>query len=282
MRPIPAGLLTHYATGCTTLAWGLKITRRDGAVYGFTSHQRDVVIGGVTYLAGPGLDVASLVSSAGFAVDNTELTILADDTLITRADLLAGRWDGAGFELFRFNWASPTERDVRKRGRFGNVQPRAGSYTVELRSLRQALQQAIGRVTQPTCPYRLGDADCGVALGPYTVTGSVTSVTSQQQFTSAARTEPDDRFAAGELTWTSGPKNGLKALVRSSTAAGVITLAVPSVHTILPGDTYSLVWGCKKRRDEDCKAVFNNVLRFGGEPDLPGRDALTAPATHTD
>lgn len=279
MKTIPAGLLSHYASYATTTAWGLKVTRTDAVVYGFTSHQRDVTISGTLYQAGPGLDVASLVSSAGFAVDNTELTILTDDVVITKVDVLAGRWDGAAWELFKFNWNDTSQgRDIRKRGTFGNVQPRRGAYTVELRSLRQALQQSIGRQTMPTCPYRLGDADCGVTLASHTVTGSVTTAGTDRQFTDSARTEANETFDSGELTWTSGDKAGLKALVRSSTISGVITLALPSVYPIELGDTYSMVKGCRKRRVEDCAAKFSNVLRFGGEPDLPGRDDVLKPA----
>jgi len=282
MRTIPSGLLALMTSGETTLAWGLKVTRTDATVFGWTSAQRDATIGGVDYVAAPGLDVASLVSTAGLAVDNAELTVLDDGTILTRADVLAGRWDGAAWELFQYDWATPTERDVRKRGTFGTVQPRPGGYTIELRSLRQALQQAIGGVTQPTCRWRLGDARCGKVLTAFVVTGTVTGVTDARRFTDTARTEAADWYANGQITWTSGDKDGLSALVRASTSAGLITLVLPSIYAIQVGDTYSMVAGCRKRRTEDCDGKFDNVLRFGGQPDLPGRDAVLAPASFED
>lgn len=275
-RSTPANLATHYASGDTTLAWGLKITRTDATVYGFTSHQRDVTINAVDYLAGPGLDVQSLVSSAGMAVDNTELTIIADDdSTFTRPDILAGRWDGAAFELFIFNWATPADgRDVVFAGHLGQVKPRRGAYVVELRGLQHYLQQPVGSVSTKTCRARLGDALCGVTLASYTVTGTLTGVTSQQVFTDTSRAEADDYFAEGVLTFTSGANDGLSFRVRTY-AADTFTLAVPPVLPVEVGDTYSVHAGCRKRLAEDCVAKFDNALNFQGEPHRPTVDDIT-------
>jgi uncharacterized phage protein (TIGR02218 family) len=277
MRTIPTDLQTHYASGCTTVAWGFRVTRTDAAVYAFTSAQRAVTIGGVEYLAAPGLDVASLASSAGFGVDATELTILADDVLITTADILAGRWDGAGFVLFVFNWADLTDGiDIRMVGTLGVVQPRNGAFVVELRGLQQYLQQPVGAVSTKTCRARLGDTLCAKVLTSFTVTGTITSVTSSQVFADSARTEADAYFAEGILTWTGGDNDGLSQKVKTWVqAGGVFTLSVPMVAPVQIGDTYSVVAGCRKRLDEDCRLKFDNVLNFQGEPHRPNIDAIT-------
>lgn len=277
MRTVGASLLAHQQGGSTTLAWGLKITRTDAQVFGFTSHQRDVTISAVDYLAGPGLDVASLVSSAGFAVDNTELTMLADDTIITRADILAGRWNYAAFELFQFNYADLTMgRDVILAGTLGEVTPQRGAYKVELRGLQQHLQQPVGAVSTKTCRARLGDARCRKVLTSFTHTGSVTSVTSNQVFIDNTRTEADDYFAEGELTWTSGDNDGITVKVKTyASATDTFTLAVPMTFPVQVGDTYSAVAGCRKRLDEDCRLKFDNVLNFQGEPHRPSVDDIT-------
>jgi uncharacterized phage protein (TIGR02218 family) len=278
MRTIGAGLLAHYQSGNTALAWGLKITRADAQVFGFTSHQRDVVISGTTYLAGPGLDVSSLAMSAGFGVDNAELTILADDTTFTVESLLSGRWDGAAFEVFRFNWADLTQgRDVIMRGNLGNVTPRAGAFVVELRGLQQYLQQPVGAPSTKTCRARLGDALCTKNLAAFTHTGTVTAVTSAQVFEDSSRTEADDYFGEGILTWLTGDNAGLSVKVKTySSATDTFTLLLPMVLPIQVGDTYSAVAGCRKRLQEDCRDKFSNVLNFQGEPHRPVVDEITA------
>ena len=81
MKSISAGLAAHYASGSTTTAYALRITRTDGSVYGFTSADKSDIIDGVSYDAAQGLDVARIVTSAGFAVDNLELNTLHDGTV---------------------------------------------------------------------------------------------------------------------------------------------------------------------------------------------------------
>lgn len=278
-RSIPALLKAHQQSGATTLAWAIKITRGDGSVYGFTSHDASVTIDGLSYQAAPGLDVASLVSQAGFQVDNTEATVLADGVVFTREDILAGRWDGAAFELFRFNWATPSDgRDVRKVGNFGNLAPQRGSYKVELRGLRQRLQATLGNVTQPTCRNRLGDARCGVnlAAGGLTVAGTLSGVTNVQTVRDSGRGEDANFFTGGIITMLDGNNRGLSFKIASHAADGTLALALPAVLPFTVGDAYSMVAGCLKRRDEDCVEKFANAVNFYGEPDLPGADAVLA------
>lgn len=280
---IPSLLLAHQQSGATTIAWAMKIVRGDDEVFGFTSADRDCddLGDGILYRADLGLDVSSLVSSAGFAVDNAEVTILADGEVFTRADILAGRWDGARWWLYRYNWATPSQgAETYKRGSFGVVQPRPGCYVAEMRGLRQKLQQPIGNVTQPTCRNRLGDAKCGINLtgSPgFTVTGTLTSVTSQQVVRDSARTEAADWFAEGELTLTSGASAGLTVKVKSYAADGTVTLALPLILGAEVGDAYSMIAGCRRRLAEDCVAKFSNAINFNGEPHVPGIDEVTRP-----
>lgn len=274
---IPAPLLAHYKTSTTTIAWGLKVTRTDSVVLALTSHDEDKTVDGTLYLSKPGLDISSLVSSAGFAVDNTEFTALADAALFTRPDVIAGLWDGASFELFQFNWSSPADgRNIIKVGTLGIAKPRRGAFAWEMRDLRQRLQGQHADVVQENCRYRLGDAKCAVDLAPYTFAAAVTTAGTRQTFTAAALTQAADYFGEGVLTWTDGANAGFAAKVSAFTT-GVVTLSLPMTFDVGVGDTFSIVAGCRKRLMEDCKAKFSNVLNFGGEPHKPTPDKLVAP-----
>lgn len=277
-KTIPAPLLANYASDTPTTAFGLKITRTDAEVFGWTSADIDTddIGDAVLYRAAPGLDVASWAASAGLAVGNTELRILHEDDTITRADILAGLWNNAVFYLFRYNWASPSDGvEPISAGRLGEVHPRAGHYVVELRDLRQYLQQPVGAASTKTCRARLGDAMCMVDLGPWTETGAITSVTSKQVFTDTSRTEADDYFGEGILTWTGGLNTGLSQKVKTY-ASDTFTLSLPMIFNVQVGDTYSVVAGCRKRLDEDCATKFGNELNFQGEPHRPTVDELTS------
>lgn len=275
-KVIPAGLLSNYHSDSPTVAWAIKITRTDDAVYGWTSADRDATIDAVIYESAPGLSVASFASSAGLAVDNSELTVLADDTIITRADILAGRWNNAAYLLFKYDWTDVSAgEEVISAGFLGELHPRSGAYVAELRALQQYLQQPVGAASTKTCRARLGDAMCMVDLGGWTETGTITGVTSKQVFTDSSRTEADDYFGEGILTWTAGLNTGLSQKVKTY-ASDTFTLSLPMIFDVQIGDTYSVIAGCRKRLDEDCAAKFSNELNFQGEPHRPTVDELTS------
>lgn len=273
---VPAGLLSNYQSDSPTVAWAIKITRTDDEVYGWTSADRDATIDAVIYESAPGLSVASFASSAGLAVDNSELTVLADDTIITRADILAGRWNNAAYLLFKYDWTDVSAgEEVISAGFLGELHPRSGAYVAELRALQQYLQQPVGAASTKTCRARLGDSMCMVDLGGWTETGTITGVTSKQVFTDSSRTEADDYFGEGILTWTAGLNTGLSQKVKTY-ASDTFTLSLPMIFDVQIGDTYSVIAGCRKRLDEDCAAKFSNELNFQGEPHRPTVDELTS------
>lgn len=284
-KTIPAGLLTHYALPWQTLAQCITITRLDAVVLRYTSLDVPLVVAGNTYQAA-GLNVSGLATTAGLAVSNAELQILPDDALgIVRSELITGKWDHASFVLFEADWATPANGiNTLMAGTLGEVRPARGIYTVELRSLAQVLQNQVGASTSKTCRYRLGSTAlpaglCNVALGPFTVTGTLTSAASRQVFTDTARAEADDYFGEGLLTWTGGANAGYSEKIKTY-AADTFTLVRPAPFAVVAGDTYSAIAGCRKRADEDCRVKFANLLNFGGEPHLPGVDAmLRAPET---
>jgi uncharacterized phage protein (TIGR02218 family) len=220
------------------------------------------------------LNISSIEVSAGFAVDNLELTTLDDGSVFTKADVLSGVWRNADFVISRYNWKNPTDGvEVRMAGTVGEVNMHRGYITAELRGLQQYLQQPIGSVSSKTCRARLGDALCAKDLTAFTHAGTVTSAASNQVFTASAMAQAADYFAEGILTWTGGVNSGLIVKVKGF-ASGVFTLMLPMLQTITAGDTFSVVAGCQKRLT-DCATKFDNVLNFQGEPHLPGIDEMT-------
>lgn len=276
-KSLGAGYLAHIAGSETTLAYALKITRRDGQVFGFTSHDQDVTISAVDYEAAQGLDVTGIVTTAGLGVDNLELTTLDDGSLFTLAQVLGGLWQGAAFVVFRYNWANTADgTEPLIAGTIGNVTMRSGMVVAELRGLQQYLQQNVGAVSSKTCRARLGDARCGVSLASWTHSGTVTTVTDRQVFRASAMAQAADYFGEGLLTWATGNNAALEMKVKVHASGGNFTLSLPMPAAIQVGDTFSVIAGCRKRLAEDCVTKFSNVLNFQGEPHRPGIDAITA------
>jgi len=283
VKTIPVALASHYASATHTVAYAILIERTDGEIYGFTSHDQSVTIAAQLYDSAPGLDVSQLVCTAGFAVDNLELTTLDDRTVFTRDDVLSRRWDNASFYLFKFNWNGLTDGvEPCMKGTFGMVTLRKQSVVVELRGLQQYFQQPVGNPSTKTCrahfadfPTQNGNNRCGLVAATFTTTGTITSVVSNQDFTASALAGATDYYTEGVLTWTAGNNIGLRQKIKTHTTGGVLSLSLPMVLTVQVGDTFSIIAGCRKRMNEDCSTKFSNQLNFQGEPHRPTTDDLT-------
>lgn len=168
MKSASAGLAAHLAGESLTLATLWRIVRRDGQVFTFTDHNRDIVYGGETYLAAIGYQRSAITSNSDLAVDETELLGLLDSASISEDELRAGLWDGASVRIFVVNWADLTQGELKlRRGTIGEVITRDdGSFRAELRGLAQPLQTVIGSVYQAECRADLGDSRCKVPLRP--------------------------------------------------------------------------------------------------------------------
>lgn len=277
MRSASAGLEAHYASDRATIATCWKITRRDGAVYAFTDHVSDLPIGSVIYSASTGYNASAIESSDRLNVDNLEIDGYLDAASITKADLLAGRWDLAAIEIFDVNYTDLTQGILRKRkGWIGEVSVTDGRFVAELRGLTQAVQQSVGRIIQASCDANVGDARCGLNLASITdgtVTGTLTDVAGNGSFTDSALTPSTGWFDGGRLEWTSGANDGLAMEVRSYTSGGAIVLKQSMPFPVAIGDGYSMTVGCDKKI-ATCRDKFANVVNFRGFPHVPGANRV--------
>ena len=293
MKSIPAALQAHYDSGGSSVAHAIVIERTDGELFGFTSHDLPFVLdvtawglasSALVFDAKQGLTASNIVSTSGFAVDNLELTTLDDGSLFQREEVVAGVWRNARFRIFRYRWdvAAPTiSNDVEPlmRGWLGEITLGSATLTVELRGLKQKLQQSLGMVSQKTCRSRLGAmglAQCNRSLADLTHAVTVMAVIDKRTFRVSGGL-PEDYLGEGLLTWSTGANAGLTQKVRSHTAAGVVTLVLPMVLPIAVGDQLTAVAGCRKRLTEDCRGKFGNAINFQGEPHRPNPDEITRP-----
>ena len=132
----------HLDEETTRLAAIWRITRKDGAQFFFTDHDRDIVFGGDTYRADAGFERTAIRSDAGFAVDNLDLVGVFAEGGIVEDEVRAGLFDGAEIALSFVNWQDPDGHgEIRlRRGTLGEVRlTPQGHFTAELRGLSQPL-----------------------------------------------------------------------------------------------------------------------------------------------
>lgn len=287
MKTISPALASHLAGEVTTLATCWKLTRRDSTVLGYTDHDRDIVFESVTYKAATGFTPSAIKNSAALSVDNLDVEGMLSDGDITETDIYAGKYDFAAIDIFQVNYNDLTQGALKlRRGWLGELSLHKHQFVAEVRGLTQRLSQTIGELFSASCRATLGDERCKVVLSGHTVTGSITGVTSNQQFKDSARSETTGIFNFGLMTFTGGLNSGLSIEVKEyslpSAGNGQITLVLPMPFNLAAGDTYTLIKGCDKTI-ETCKSRFDNVLNFRGEPSVPGLDRmLETAATRTD
>jgi uncharacterized phage protein (TIGR02218 family) len=275
-----AALYAHLAGGATTVARAWAVTRRDGAVFGFTDHDRDLAFGGVVFRASSGMTASARLQTTGLSIDNAEAVGALSDPAVTEADILAGRFDGAVVEVWLVNWADVAARVLQFRGTFGQITRGAGAFHAELRGLTEALNAPQGRVYQTGCGAVLGDAACRVDLTQpgYAAEVAVEQVEGARVFTWVGLTGFDDRwFERGRFTVLTGAAAGLASWVKNDRlgATRVVELWEALRAPVVPGDRVRIEAGCD-RLAETCRLKFDNLLNFRGFPDIPGEDWLTS------
>jgi uncharacterized phage protein (TIGR02218 family) len=280
MRSIPTALQAKLDTGVTTLAQAWKLTRRDGVIAGFTDHDRDLVIDGVTYRAGTGLAASEATSRFDLSVDGGEIAGALDDVTLTDSDLAAGRYDAAQVETWLVDWSDPALKVLTARGTLGEVKRQGPAFIAELRGLADLLSQESGRLYTAKCNADLGDGKCRVNLAnpAWRGSGSVTVLAGASMFAAAGLDAfADGLFSAGRLSWTSGGNAGLAVEIKQHrvTSSGEVRLSLWQTppEPIRDGDAFTVTAGCDKTL-ATCRDRFGNADNFRGFPHIPGNDFI--------
>jgi uncharacterized phage protein (TIGR02218 family) len=272
MKPTTPALAAHLAGEVTTLATCWRLERADGWVRGFTDHDRELVVDGLTYVASTGFLPSAIKTASDLSVDNLDVDGFLDDAALRAEDLIAGLFDGARIEVFIVNWADLAQgRLLLRKGFLGEIKRADQRFSAEIRGLSNRLQQTAGKLYSRLCRVDLGSTECGVALGPRTDTYAVTQVIAADtvRIVTARAT---GFFTFGKATFTTGANAGAvnEVLLHDGQT---IRLFVPMPRPIVVGDQIVLVAGCDKT-PETCNAKFANILNFRGEPHIPGNDKV--------
>jgi uncharacterized phage protein (TIGR02218 family) len=276
-----AALHQHLQSGATTVCRAWTVVRRDGTVMGFTDHDRDLVVDGVTCRADTGMTARALQQTTGLSVDNTEAVGALSDAALTEADLLAGRFDGAVVRSFLVNWMSPGDFVEQFRGTFGEIQRSGGAFRAELRGLSEALNQPQGQTYQPGCSAILGDGRCrfDLATPGYFVERAVEVVEDGRILSFATPGAFAERwFEHGRVVVLSGAAAGLVGVVKIDRIEGTgrrLELWQSIGAPLDAGDLVRIEAGCNKLA-ETCRTKFSNFLNFRGFPHIPGEDWLAS------
>lgn len=280
MSGYDTGLRAHLATGTTTLCRAYAVARGDGAVLGFTDHDRNLSFDGILFRADSGMTAGALQQATGLAVDNTEAVGALRSDAISEVDILAGRYDGAEVRGWLVNWTDVSQRALQFCGTLGELTRSGGAFSAELRGLAEVLNQPQGQIYHARCTAILGDGRCrfDLATPGFAEERPAEEVTDARVFRFASFAGFEDRwFEKGRFRVLTGPAAGLIGAVKNDRLGAGASREIELWQALgtapQPGDLLRIEAGCDKR-EEVCRVKFDNFNNFRGFPDIPGEDWL--------
>jgi len=177
MRHISDAMASALDAGAAKFCHVWRLTRRDGAVLGFTDHDRDLSFLGVACRAQSGLTQGAAGGELGLdSPDNLAVSGLIADESLSAADIAAGLYDDAELRVFVVDWTDP-DQYVELGGGYlarlevtGGLDDEAGVFVAHVEGVAARLERSIGRCFGFLCDAALGDARCGLDLETLSVT----------------------------------------------------------------------------------------------------------------
>ncbi len=247
-----------------------RIFRRDGIALGFTSHDRNLVFCGMTHRAAPGMIPAAIRMTSDLSEDSAGVEGALSHDAIREVDLASGLFDHAGIEIGIVDWET-LDHHTMYSGTLGKIEDDRSSFSAELRSAKQVLEQDLVPRTSPTCRAIFCAPGCGLSASKYTknvVLGAVDFDLNRVQFAGSIGND----YVDGQLRFLAGPQTGLVFGILDS-KDNWLTLDRPMNENIEIGTPAELQEGCDHTL-ATCSGRFGNAINFRGEPFLPGNDLL--------
>lgn len=164
MRQVPEEMAARIESGAATLCHVWLLTPRDGERLGFTDHDRDLTVAGVTCRAASGWTSGAGESATGAVAGSRSLSGVLDADTLRAEDIDAGLYDRAEMELWRVDWSRPDLKVRLFRGWIAGLTRQGERFTADVEGPLAALERVIGRTYARTCDATLGDGRCGVSL----------------------------------------------------------------------------------------------------------------------
>lgn len=167
MRNIPEEMIARIESGAAKLCHAWILRRVDAIEQGFTDHDRDLVVEGVTCRAASGWMAGASDSAVGSGCGLATVAGALDDAAITDADVEAGLYDGASVALWRVDWDQPGLRVRLWTATLSRIRREGAGFTAELEGPLARLERVAGRTYGRDCDALLGDGRCGVDLDAF-------------------------------------------------------------------------------------------------------------------
>lgn len=290
MKNVSVAFKTELASEASNLCVCIRIIRKDGQGYGFTTWDQSFsyafltnpdAYGAITFIPQNTFEPSDTSSSADLSVDNLEVMGVISSPGLEASELSAGLYEGAEVTVFRVNPENLAQGEmIDKRGYIGEISFVDDKYVCEILTSSAFLRRNVGQVSSPTCRVRkFCDNQCKLTEATFSHSGAVGFVNSRDTslvFTAdVAITVAMTRFVNGLIKVSYGGFT-LEREIKEVTFLGGTDYSVSireSFGIELNGNSATLVQGCD-RKFATCVSL-GNAVNFRGEPHLPGTDTLS-------
>jgi uncharacterized phage protein (TIGR02218 family) len=273
MIDAPAPVVSLLVNGVHRLCTCWKIERTDSVVFRFTDHNEPITFDGEVY--SPSFSPIASAKQRTDGIDramNVEVRGCIASSNITDDDLRAGKFRGAKITEIVVDWKYPWSGLFQKHVYWiRETTSDRESWTAQCEGLLGRLQGKVGQVLNRTCRHRLGDAKCQYNVAAVEEFVAVDGSTNRYTFT-ATLAQSGTYYDGGKLTWDTGDNAGVVCEVKSyDSLTQTVTLQISAPFDIVAGDAFTVQPGCDGNLST-CRQKFNNVVNFGGFPNLVSVD----------
>lgn len=259
-----------FARELDTAATFWRVLRRDGVALGFTSHNRDLVFGGILHRAAPGMVPSAVRLTSDLSEENAGVEGALSHDAISEIDLSAGLYDEAAIEVGIVDWDN-LDNTILYSGTLGRITDDRTGFSGELRSAKRLLDQDLVPRTSPTCRATFCGRGCGLSASRFTNRFVIENIDFDLNRVQVPGIQVAD-YLDGQIRFLDGPQTGI-AFAIVGTDSNWLALDRPLSDGLANGTAAEIVQGCDHTLTT-CANRFDNALNFRGEPFLPGNDLL--------
>ena len=256
------------------------ITLADGTALHYTTFDRNLVVGGTTYLSGPPNfkrgtveEVLGLSKIGTLALELHANPMDAINSVPILQKIARGDFDKAQITVGRLFMDSTLNQQgtvIRFVGNVGDLDQLSRTMAkFTCKSKVEDLNIQLPRnILQPTCIHTLFDSGCTLNKASFAVNGTVQAGSTVNKLITTL-IQADSYFDNGQLVFNSGANDGhLVAVKQYTNSGGTVYFVMPLPTAPAIGDTFTIYPGCDKTQ-ATCAAKFSNLGNFGGFPYVP-------------
>lgn len=266
-RVIPPAMRRALEDGVSHFCRCWFIRRRDGETLGLTDYDRPLRFNHIDFIADAAISLSALDARLGLDASQPQAQGVLSSNALTEADLAAGLYDDAAFDLWLVDWQAPENRMLLMAGRFDKIALSEGRFSVSLAASAGNMNAPRGRLFQNACDAGLGDERCraDISAAPFALSVSALDVTAAY-IDIAPLAHAAGWFTHGYLANAAGRRFVIRA-DKPETRFRRLHLWLDPSADIAIDETLDLVVGCDKQL-ETCQRKFNNAVNYQGFPSL--------------